>query len=269
MDEKPVSAPTKVAIIAMTAVLYAIGKALTAYIPTPWGVGELLVGIFIPAFFAVVSDTWSVAIGAGLGTFIGDSLFLTATGSTNPALSLIAGVPSNFLAFLLFGWFVKKYKTWGGFVTATVSFVTLGNFIAGASIVLFGAQVFTPLGPLVKAYYAPALIFGFTAFWTLTMVPVIIIVVPVLVRAVAPLRGRSSIITSFPEWNKSGVRTPVIVSLLLAVVVVAIAILYLPGSVGLAGKLSVSADDAALGIIALLIVVPVTAEAALASRRPE
>src|SRR5208283_4742336 len=116
-DSSSTPVTSKVAIIAMTAVLYAVAKAATGYVPTPWGVGQLLIGIFVPAFFAVVADTWSVAIGAGLGTFIGDSLFLG--GSTNPALSLIAGVPANFFAFLLFGWFVKRYKSWSGFVAAT------------------------------------------------------------------------------------------------------------------------------------------------------
>lgn len=264
-DNRAVPPASKVAIIAITAVLYTIAKAATAGIHTPWGVGELLVGIFVPAFFAVVSDTWSVAIGAALGTFIGDTFFLTPTGSTNPALSLIAGVPANFVAFLLFGWFVKKYATWGGFVAATVSFVTLGNLIAGASIVFFGAAVFTPVGPLVAAYPAAALVFGFTAFWSLTMIPFILVLVPILVAAVRPLKGRTTIVTNFPDWTAKGARTPLFVSLFLAVATIAIIFLYLPGVTGLAGY-PLAADEVALGIIGLLIVAPV-AGSALLSRR--
>jgi hypothetical protein len=186
-------APTvssKVAIIAITAVLYAVGKGLTAFVPSPWGVGQLLVGIFIPAFFAVTSDTLSVAIGAGLGTFIGDSLLLAPLGLTTPIYSLVAGVPANFVAFLLFGWFVKRYRSWPAFIGATVSFVTLGNLIAATNLVVF-LSLPTPL------------IFGFTVFWNLTSIPAIIIAVPLLVRATQPVFGRSGILQNNPDWRMS------------------------------------------------------------------
>lgn len=195
------SVSTRVSIIAVTAVLYAVGKGLTAYIPTPWGVGQLLVGIFLPAFFAVVSETVPVAIGAGLGTFIGDVLFLTPLGGTNPALSLIAGVPANFVGILLFGWFVKKYRSWPAFVAATVSFVTLGNLIAATSVVLFGAAVFAPIGSLITHFNLPGLILGFTVFWDMTSIPAIIIGVPLLLRAVRPLFGRSRILQFSADWS--------------------------------------------------------------------
>jgi hypothetical protein len=169
----PSSIPTKVSIIAVTTVLYVIGKGVTAYVPSPWGVGQLLIGIFFPAFLAVVSETVPVAIGAGLGTFVGDSLILTPLGNTNPALSLIAGVPANFLAFLFFGWFVKKYRTWSGFVAATVAFVTLGNLIAAVMVERFGALVFAPAVGL-NSFPAVNVIFGFTMFWNMTTIPAIL-----------------------------------------------------------------------------------------------
>jgi hypothetical protein len=255
------SVSSKVATIAITAVLYTLAKGATAFIHTPWGVGELLIGIFVPAFFAVVCDTWSVAIGAGMGTFIGDVLFLYPTGGTNPALSLISGVPANFAAFLLFGWFVKRYKSWSGFVAGSLSFVTLGNLIAASSIVFLGVAVFTPVKSLTAAYPAEGLVFGFTAFWTITMIPFILIIVPVLVRAVTPLKGRTSIIVSLPEWTKTGIRTPIIASLVLAAALIVIIFLYLPGALGFASYPAL-ADEVALGIIALVIVVPVAISAA-------
>ncbi len=192
---------TRVTIIAITAVLYAIGKGITAAIPTPWGVGQLLVGIFLPAFFAVVAETVPAAIGAGLGTFIGDVLFLTPLGGTNPALSLIAGVPSNFVGMLLFGWFVKKYRSWSAFVAATVSFVTLGNLIAATVVVFFGAAVFTPVNYLTTHYSISGLILGFTVYWNMTSIPAIVVGVPLLLRAVRPLFGRSRILQFNPEWS--------------------------------------------------------------------
>ena len=238
----------------MTAVLYALAKAVTGNVPTPWGVGQLLIGIFVPAFFAVVSDTLSAAIGAGLGTFIGDSLFLT--GSTNPALSLIAGVPANFFAFLFFGWFVKRYRSWPAFVAATVSFITLGNLIAASSIVFFGANVYSNLASLVSAYYFSALILGLTLFWSVTMIPITLIVVPILVRAVKPLYSRSAILSNLPEWSEVSVRGAVVISVLLAVVLVLIVALYLPGPLGLAGYSNI-VSDVSLTLVGLVIIAPI------------
>lgn len=201
------STSTKVVTIVITAVLYAIGKGLTAYIRTPWGVGQLLVGIFLPAFLAVVSDTLSVAIGAALGTFLGDTLILTPLGATTPQLSLVAGVPANFVAFLLFGWFVKKYRTWPAFVAASVSFVTLGNLMAAVLVVLFSWAVQIFALPSAWDLGNPALsfglVFGLTAYWNMTSIPAIIVGVPPLLRAIRPLYGRSSILKFEPTWPSS------------------------------------------------------------------
>ena len=222
------SVPTRVAIMAATAVLYAIGKGLTAYVPSPWGVGSLLVGIFLPAYFAVVSETLPVAIGAAMGTFIGDALFLTPLGNTNPALSLIAGVPANFFAFLLFGWFVKKYGTWSGFVAATVAFVTLGNLIAATAVDLFGALVFAPAAGLAN-FNALNVILGFTVFWNMTSIPAIIIAVPILIRATRPLFGRSQILRFSPQWSVGVSRSQVTLSLAFAGVFLALGVVFLLG----------------------------------------
>jgi len=179
---------SRVAIISITAALYAVGKALTGFIPTPWGVGQFLIGVFLPGYFAVVSDTLAVAIGAGLGTFVGDVVFLVPLQETTPILSLVAGVPANFFAFLLFGWFVKKYRSWAAFVAATVCFVTLGNLIAAVSVVEFLS-------------FPSSLILGYTVFWNTGTIPAVIIGVPILLRATRPMLGRSSILRYSPEWS--------------------------------------------------------------------
>jgi hypothetical protein len=219
---------TKVTIIAVTAVLYTIGKGVTAYIPSPWGVGQLLIGIFLPAFLAVVSETLPVAIGAALGTFIGDSLILTPLGNTNPALSLIAGVPANFFAFLLFGWFVKKYRTWSGFVAGTVAFVTLGNLIAAVMVERFGALVFSPAAGL-NGFPAVNVILGFTMFWNMTSIPAILIAVPILIRAVRPLYGRSRILEFEPRWTGPTSGRQVTISLVFAGLFVVLGVVFLVG----------------------------------------
>jgi hypothetical protein len=220
--------------VAITAALYAVGKGATAYIHTPWGVGQLLVGIFLPAFFAVVADTLPVALGAGLGTFIGDVLFLAPLGATTPFLSLVAGVPANFVGILLFGWFVKRYNSWAAFVAGTISFVTLGNLIAAVSVVLF-----VPL---------PAqLILGFVVYWNTTSIPAIIIGVPVLVRAVGSRVGRSRILKYSPTWSATVGRRQSLIALAFGLLFVALGagiILGSPGMVsswpGLAGYFAIA-----------------------------
>jgi hypothetical protein len=209
------SISSRVVVIAITAALYAVAKGITSYVPTPWGVGQFLLFIFVPVFFAIVSDTFAAAIGAGIGTFLGDTLFLTPAGLTNPALSLIAGVPANFIAFLLFGWFVKHYKSWQAFIAGTVGFVTLGNLIAASIVVLFGAKVF--VGASVLAQFNPvSIILGFTLFWTSTMIPSILIAIPLLLRSVKPIRGRSRIITYYPSWSGYEIRRLLAASFLYA-----------------------------------------------------
>jgi hypothetical protein len=190
------SVATRVSIIAITAGLYAVGKALTGFISTPWSVGEILVAVFLPAFMAVVAETVPVAIGTGIGTFLGDYFV-----NTTPQLSLVAGVPANFVAILLFGWFVKRYKSWSSFVAATVSFLTLGNLIAAVNVVLY-------LGLPTN------LVLGFVVYWNATGIPAIIVAVPLLVRAVRPLFGRSRIITNPPEWSAIVGRRDMAVALL-------------------------------------------------------
>src|SRR5208282_6109280 len=131
----------------------------------------------------------------------------------------------------------------------------LGNLIAASSIVFFGASVFTAVQGIVAKYYFTGLIFGFTIFWCLTMIPIIIIVVPFLVRAVKPLKGRSTIISNVPSWSDKGLNASIIVSLLIALVLIVLVILYLPGVLGLSGYPHLT-DDVALGMVGLVIVVP-------------
>ncbi len=217
----------RLSVIAITAVLYAVGKWITGYIQTPWGVGELLVGIFLPALMAVVCETVPVAIGAGLGTFIGDF----GVPSTSPALSLVAGVPANFFAFLLFGWFVKKYKSWPSFVAATVAFVTFGNLVAATLVYFFAFR-------LIGVHLASSAILGLTVFWNTTSIPAIIIAVPILIRAISPLYGRSRILQYRPEWSSTLVFRQTVLALVCAMAFVAFgaAIFFLAPSSGVVSE---------------------------------
>jgi hypothetical protein len=206
---------TRVTVIAVCAALYAVAKGLTAFIPTPWGVGQLLLGIFVPAFFAVVSETVPAAVGAALGMFLGDTLFLTPLGLTTPVLSLAAGVPANFVAFLLFGWLVKRYGSWPSFITSSVGTITLGNFLAAILVVIFGPFVIPYLGTL-STLAKFELATGLTVFWTTTMVPAMMIALPPLIRAVRPLVGRSGLISYYPSWSNYEVKNLLPTSLIYA-----------------------------------------------------
>lgn len=185
------SVTVQVSVIAISAALFAVTKGLTAYIQTPWGVGQLFIAAFIPAFFALTADTLPAAIGAAAGSFLGDILFLVPLGTTTPFFALTVGAPANFVAVFLLSMFVKRYGSWSAFVAATISFLTLGNLIAGALLVW--------LFP-----FPPQYMLGFTVYWDMTSIPAILIGVPILVRATLPAIGRSKVLKYAPQWSNVG-----------------------------------------------------------------
>jgi hypothetical protein len=228
------SVTVQVSVIAISAALFAVAKGLTAYIHTPWGVGQLFIASFIPAFFAVTADSLPAALGAAAGSFLGDILFLVPLGATTPFYALTVGAPANFIATLLLSMFVKRYRSWPAFVAGTVCFLTLGNIIAGTLLV----------------YLVPfphELILGFTVYWDMTSIPAILIGVPILIRATRPIIGRSKVLSYTPQWSDVG-RLQMVVSLgfsLLFVALGAAIFLLAPGTVsgwpGLASYFALSA----------------------------
>jgi hypothetical protein len=209
------SLSVKVSVMAMTAALYAVARAATPVV-TPVGVGQLLIGTFVLAFFAVISDPLSVAIGAGLGTFIADSVVLTSLGGTNPALSLAAGVPANFIATLMLGYFVHRYRSWPAFVAAVVLFIGLGDLIAGLAVVAFGPIAFPALiNALIAKYGFFQLALGLTLYWNTTAIPAALLIAPPLIMAVRSQVGRSSIVTNYPEWAGTSVTNSLLISVVL------------------------------------------------------
>ena len=216
------SVTVQVSVIAISAALFAVAKGLTAYIRTPWGVGQLFIAAFIPVFFAITADSLPAALGAGAGSFLGDILFLVPLGATTPFFALTVGAPANFVAVLLLSMFVKRYRSWPAFVAGTVCFLTLGNMVAAALLVY--------LFPL------PAqLILGFTVYWDMTAIPAILIGVPILMRATRPIIGRSKILRYSPGWSDIG-RRQMAVSLVFSLLFVALGgaiFLLAPGTVSL------------------------------------
>jgi hypothetical protein len=182
--------------IAMCAALYAVGSYVTAYIPSPWGAGQFRPAVVIPSFFAVIFGPLPAGLGAALGTLIADSV---KHGYLYPG-SYLAAVPGNFLGFYLFGYITKKKFTWGRFVIASNVTLTLANFIVAALYVLvfkilyLGQESYVNLSPDALAFF----IIGLTIWWFVTMLPFVLLVTPLLIRAAA---------LAFPSIVPSDVRT--------------------------------------------------------------
>ena len=196
---RPLGPALRIALISISAALYAAAIGVTSPISTPWGVGQFRPGVIFPAVFAVIYGPFIGGIGAAIGTFVGDVVFLTPLGLTTPLLSLIAGVPGNFAGFFLLGWFMRKYRSWFGFVFGSFISLLVGNFIAALGVVgylaLFLGWSTFPVDVLVGA------VFGFTFFWLVTMIPFVIPLVPPLVVAIQPLVG-SQVNVGLTGWKR-------------------------------------------------------------------
>ncbi len=86
-----------IAVIGICAALYAVVGISTANVNF-FGIG-FLPAVVIPAVFAVLYGPWVGGISGALGIFIRD-MFVHG----NAALSLVAGVPPNFILFFLIGY---------------------------------------------------------------------------------------------------------------------------------------------------------------------
>jgi len=168
---------------AINAALYAVGAFVTAYIPSPWGVGQFRPAVVIPAFFATIFGPWVGGVGAALGTLIVDSV---KHGQLYPG-SLIAAVPGNFIGFFLFGYVLKKKFNWTRFITITNITLVLANLIV-AFLYVFAFKWLYASASSYTALSLDALIMlsiGLTIFWFVTMLPFVLLVTPPLIAAVS------------------------------------------------------------------------------------
>ena len=173
-----------VATAAMCAALYAVANALTSFISTPFGIGEFRPGIVIPIFFAIVSGPLPAAIGASVGSFVGDMISLVPEARSNIVWALAGGALGNFLGMLVLGWIFQKLKNWKGFIIGTTVGLFVGKCVASAGVVLTGLYIlpasFTQLG-FSKTYanglfglpggVASLIFLGLFLFWFGTMFP--------------------------------------------------------------------------------------------------
>lgn len=221
----PNSRAKSIASAAICAALFAAVNAATSFAPTPFGVGEFRPGVVIPAFFALVAGPLPAAVGAAVGSFIGDMVSLVPTGRSTFILALAAGGSGNFLGFLVLGWIYEKLRSWRGFVIGTTAGLFVGNFVAAAVVVL------------ILSLSAPILS-GLLLFWFGTMFPFVIIIVPVLLRFLRPYASQFSVGRPYPEMiepNRKVVWTWSIVVALLVVAALLVALLTQSGYIAQTG----------------------------------
>jgi len=169
--------------MAINAALYAVGSFATAYIPSPWGVGQFRPAVVIPAFFATIFGPWVGGIGAALGTLIADSV---KHGQLYFG-SLIAAVPGNFIGFFLFGYVLKKKFSWPRFIAMANVTLVVANLIV-AFLYVFAFKVLYASTPSYTALSADALTMlsiGLTIFWFVTMLPFVLLITPLFIVAVS------------------------------------------------------------------------------------
>lgn len=121
------SAARKIVTIGVCAALYTvIGLATFLGFFTPvLGVVRFWPAVFVPAIFAMLFGPSIGGVGAAIGIFLSDLYVFYATGQTNPLLSLIAGVPANFLGFYILGRIGRSKVKWNGW-KFSIPLVSLG-----------------------------------------------------------------------------------------------------------------------------------------------
>jgi len=171
-------------LISINAALYAVAIAVTSPIPTPWGVGHFRPGVVIPAFFTVVFGPLIGGLGAAIGCFLGD-FALSFFGLTTPILSLVAGVPGNFVGFYVLGWLVAKKCSFSSFIVSNFIALLIGNFIAALGVLVYFIFI-VPDWVSWSMSLQIAVVAGLTLFWVSTMVVFVTPLVPIMVTYIGP-----------------------------------------------------------------------------------
>jgi hypothetical protein len=134
-------------------------------------------------------------------------LFLVPLGQTNYLLAVAAGLPGNFVGFLLFGLIVNRYKSWSAFTVGSVASLLVGNLIAAGGVMLLAFSTSTG-----TAFWMG--LAGFTLFWEFTMLPFMIVVVPIVLRALYANTSSRIWATGAPTWASETLFRVLIVGLL-------------------------------------------------------
>lgn len=126
----------QLATTAINAALYAgVGALWTVFPLTVFGV-RFWPQVFIPAAFSVLFGPWTGGIGAAIGIFLSDVLY----GHHDALLSLLVGVPSNFVGFFLIGLLTHRSPSGkaGRAILMITSLLIPGALMAEGIILLAG-----------------------------------------------------------------------------------------------------------------------------------
>ena len=201
------SSSSLVASAAVCAALYALVNIATSFIQTPFGIGEFRPGVVIPAFFAITAGPLPAALGAGVGSFVGDMISLVPFGKSTFIWALGGGAVGNFLGFLVLGYVYDKLRNWKGFIFGTTAGLFIGNLVAAAGVVFLGMLLMPSSGLNIFAGMPPFTALGWVTglllFWFGTMFPFVIILVPPLLRFMRPYASSLSVTRSYPDLREA------------------------------------------------------------------
>jgi len=107
MSDRKTPISLQLATTAVNAAVYAgVGALWTVFPITVYGI-RFWPQVFVPATFSVLFGAWTGGVGAAIGIFLADVIY----GHHDVLLSLLVGVPSNFLGFFIIGWLTNRTQT--------------------------------------------------------------------------------------------------------------------------------------------------------------
>jgi hypothetical protein len=148
MARKSIPMSLQLATTAMNAAVYAgVGALWTVFPITVYGI-RFWPQVFVPAAFSVLFGAWTGGMGAAIGIFLADVIY----GHHDALLSLLVGVPSNFLGFFIIGWLTNRSEA-----PSTRRVTVLVSLLI--PVVLAGYGIYLLAGPSLFA--TPQLIIAF------------------------------------------------------------------------------------------------------------
>jgi hypothetical protein len=134
MGRRNIPMSLQLATTAINAALYAaVGAVWTIFPITVFGV-RFWPQVFVPGAFAVLFGPWTGGVGAAIGIFIADVLY----GHHDALLSLLVGVPSNFLGFFIIGWITHHSLT-----VATKRILLFVSLLIPIALAVYGIVLLT------------------------------------------------------------------------------------------------------------------------------
>jgi len=163
----------KTSMTAINAALYVVFGGFTNLGIVVYGV-RFWPAVIVPAVFAVLFGPVVGGVGAAIGIFLADVIY----GHGNALLSLIVGVPANFIAFYIMGYVQRKFS-WKKYFILAFAGLAAGSIYIGISLWAFTWAFTSYLGSNW------GIVLGLSAaLWTfVSEIPFLILVVPIVVKA--------------------------------------------------------------------------------------